>query len=61
MISYFCWSLAGCILLLCFLTFLVGSTWVFTIALKELLNEWGIEWKSIGATVQPKRKLKSSK
>lgn len=61
MISYFIESVAGCILLLFFLTFLVGSAWAFTIALKELLSEWGIEWPSIGVSVQPKRKLKSNK
>lgn len=61
MISYFCWSIAGCILLLCFLTFLVGSTWVFTIALKELFNEWGIEWKSFGMNAPKKSTKKLSR
>lgn len=61
MISYFIESVAGCILLMFFLTFLVGSAWVFTIALKELLNEWGIEWPSIGVSVQPRKRLRSNR
>ena len=51
MISYFVWSVAGCILLVCMLTVLVGTLWVLKIALDEFLKAWGVDmtvwWKDV--------------
>ena len=57
MIQYFFDSLMGVLLLCGLMTFVVGSVWVLTIAVKELLNEWGIEWKSFGMNA-PKKSIK---
>ena len=61
MISYFCWSVAGCILLVCLLTVLIGTLWVLKIALDEFTRAWGINmtdlWKDAPADV--KRAVKS--
>ena len=43
MMMYFFDSLMGTILLSGMMTFVVGTCWVLTIAMKELLNEWGID------------------
>lgn len=59
MIQYFFDSLMGVLLLSGLMTFVVGSCWVLVIAIKEFMGEIG--WQSIGVTVQPKRKLKSSR
>ena len=51
MISYFLWSVAGCILLVCLLIVLVGTLWVLKIALDEFLKAWGVDmtewWKDV--------------
>jgi len=61
MISYFLWSVAGCILLVCFLIVLVGTLWVLKIALDEFTRAWGIDmtdwWKDVPQDV--KRAVKS--
>ena len=59
MIQYFFDSMMGVLLLCGLMTFVVGSCWVLVIAVKEFMGEIG--WRNIGATVQPKRKLKSSR
>lgn len=59
MIQYFFDSLMGVLLLCGLMTFVVGSCWVLVIAVKEFMGEIG--WRNIGATVQPRKKLKSSK
>ena len=59
MIQYFFDSLMGTMLLCGLMTFVVGSCWVLVIAVKEFMGEIG--WRNIGATVQPRKKLKSSK
>lgn len=61
MISYFAWSIAGCILLVCLLIALVGSLWVLKVALDEFMRIWGINmsdwWKDTPEDI--KRSVKS--
>lgn len=60
-ISYFAWSIAGCILLVCLLIALVGSLWVLKVALDEFMRIWGINmsdwWKDTPEDI--KRAVKS--
>lgn len=62
MIQYFFDSLMGVLLLSALMIAVIGSAWVLTIAVKELLETIGVQtWKSYGEIVQPKKRLKSDR
>ena len=59
MISYFCWSIAGCILLICLMIALIGSLWVLRIVLDECMTTWG--WSNERVLERDKRGYKTGR